>query len=127
MPDTLDRGHDWARVALAGIRLFNGVAALLAPRFLIRRLGLDPAANAAMVYPFRMCGIRTLVIGAELLLPAGEVRAHAQRTAIVIHTSDALAALWARLNGDLPPREGTIAVVISTTNVLLSLLTRPRT
>lgn len=125
MPDTQNRAHDWARIVLAGIRLLNGAAALFAPELLIRQLGLDARANAAMVYPFRMFGIRTILIGAELLLPDGEVRAHAQRMAILIHASDALTALWARLSGQLPARQGTIAVLISTTNVILSLLTRP--
>lgn len=117
---------DFARVTLAGIRLFNGLAALFAPEFLIRRLGLDPKANAAMIYPFRMFGIRTIIVGAELLLPPGEVRTHAQRMAIFIHGSDALTALIARLSGQLPSRQGTVAVAISTTNFVLSLLARPR-
>ena len=126
MPDTLDRVSDWARIALACIRLFNGTVALLAPRLLIRQLGLDLEANAAMVYPFRMFGIRTIVVGAQLLLPAGEVRANAQRLALLIHTSDALTALSAAISGQLPRRQGTIAFLISSTNVALALLARPR-
>jgi len=102
------------------------MAALFAPEFFIRRLGLDPKVNAAMIYPFRMFGIRTIIVGAELLLPAGEVRTHAQRMAILIHGSDALTALIARLSGQLPPRQANITVAISTTNFFLSLLARPR-
>ncbi len=121
-----DRLANCARVLLAGIRLFNGAAALFAPEFLIKRLGLDPSANAAMIYPLRMFGIRTLVIGAELLLPSGEVRTHAQRMAILIHVSDAITAMVARARGQLPARQATITVLISTTNAVLSLLARPR-
>jgi hypothetical protein len=33
------RAHDFARITLAGIRLFNGVAALFVPTTLARRLG----------------------------------------------------------------------------------------
>ena len=121
-----DRVSDYARIALGCVRLFNGCAALFVPELLIRRLGLDARSNAAMVYPFRMFGIRTIIIGAELLLPNGEVRAHAQRMALLIHASDALTAIVARVRGQLPARQGTIAVLISTTNVVLSLLARPR-
>ena len=126
MPDATDRVRDYARIALAAVRLVNGTAALLAPRLLIRGLGLDDRQNAAMVYPFRMFGIRTVLIGADLLLPEGEVRAHAQRMAIFIHGSDALTALVARLRGQLPMRQATITVLVSATNVALSLLARPR-
>ena len=126
MPAPTDRVSDYARIALACVRLFNGVMALFAPTVLIRRLGLDADANAAMVYPFRMIGIRTIIIGTELLLPDDEVRARAQRMALLIHVSDALTALIARMTGQLPPRQGTVAVAISTMNVILSLLARPR-
>ena len=124
MAEQCGRIRGYARIALAGIRLFNGAAALLAPALLARRLGVDPATNPAIIYPLRMFGIRTIVIGAELLLPDGPVRAHAQRVAIIIHASDAATAWIARFTGQLPPRQGTIAALISTTNVVLSLLVR---
>src|SRR3712207_7487934 len=47
-----------SRIALAGIRLFNGTAALLAPAWLTRRLGVDPDTNPAVIYVFRLFGIR---------------------------------------------------------------------
>ena len=111
---------------LAAVRLFNGAMALFGPRFLIRRLGLDDQTNLGMVYPFRMFGIRTLIIGGELLLPDGEIRRHAQRMAVLIHGSDALTALVARTKGQIPARQATITVIISTTNFILALLARPR-
>ena len=41
---------DQARQKLAAIRLINGALALLAPRFLIRRLGTDPDVDASGRY-----------------------------------------------------------------------------
>jgi len=121
-----DQLRDYARVALAAIRLFNGAMALFAPRFLIGRLGLDENANAAMAYPFRMFGIRTLIVGLELLLPDGEIRRHAQRMAMLIHGSDAVGAVIAQKKGELPARQAKITVLISATNFVLSVLARPR-
>ena len=43
-----------------------------------------------------MFGIRTVLIGAELLMQTGDRRAEALRRAILIHASDTLAALLAR-------------------------------
>ena len=121
-----ERVRDYARVALAGIRLLNGAAALLAPKFLVRGLGLDQETNAAMAYPLRMFGVRTLILGLDLLLPDTAIRAHAQRMAVFIHGTDTITALIARFSGQLPARQGTITVIISSTNFVLSLLARPR-
>ena len=68
MPDRSDRVRTVARILLASIRLFNGTIALLAPAALARRLGANPDANPAVLYALRLFGIRTVVIGAELLL-----------------------------------------------------------
>jgi hypothetical protein len=90
------RAHDFARITLAGIRLFNGVAALFVPATLARRLGVDPEANPAAL---RLFGVRTVLIGAQLLLRDSGVRAHSLRVAPVIHALDVTAALIARLTG----------------------------
>ena len=42
-----------ARKLLAGIRLVNGALALVAPQFLLRRLGADPDRDPSGIYPFR--------------------------------------------------------------------------
>jgi len=60
-----------ARKMLAAIRLFNGTAGLLVPEFLLQRLGADRETGRSGVYPFRMFGIRTMLIGADLLLLLG--------------------------------------------------------
>src|SRR4029453_3405851 len=74
-----------ARYPLAPIRLFNGGAALFTPEKLARRLGADPQANGAVIYALRMFGVRTLVIGTELLVLRGEALGRSLRKGILIH------------------------------------------
>ncbi len=111
---------DYARIALAGIRIANGAAALLAPRLLTRRLRADDAA----VYPFRLFGIRTIVIGADLLLRDEEVRDHALRLALLIHASDAVSAVVAGARRQVPVRSAATAAAISSVNTALALVAR---
>jgi hypothetical protein len=113
--------HDLARVSLASVRLLNGGLALLAPGFLARQIGVDPDANPGIMYVFRMFGIRTVLIGIELLVQTGERRAEAARRAILIHASDTLAAYLATLSGNFP-RQGRTIVVISAVNTVLAIL-----
>ena len=107
MAGKLDRAPDYARITLAGIRLFNGVAALFVPATLARQLGVDPAANPVALYALRLFGVRTVLIGAQLLLRDGGVRAHSLRVAPAIHALDASAALIAGERGQLPRRPDT--------------------
>jgi hypothetical protein len=122
MAGKFDRAHDYARVTLAGIRLFNGVAALFVPGTLARRLGVDPEANPAALYALRLFGVRTVLIGAQLLLRDSGLRAHSLRVAPVIHALDATAALIAGDRGQLPRRAATTAALISTINTVLALI-----
>lgn len=115
---------DYARKTLASIRLFNGAVALVAPGLLLRRLGVDPQVKTPARYIFRMFGIRTVLIGAELLMPEGKIRDHAIRNAVIIHATDATAALLAGLSGQVPRRSGVMIVLISTFNTVLALLMR---
>ena len=118
------RVRDLARITLAAIRLINGGLALLAPQWLVRRLGADTAATPAALYAFRMFGIRTLVLGVQLLLPDGPVRAHAVRTAPVIHASDTVAATIGAIQGPFPQRVRLAIVLISALNTVLALIAR---
>ncbi|MFD7835299.1 hypothetical protein [Streptomyces sp. NPDC059761] len=114
--------RSFARYSLAGIRLVNGAAALLAPQVVARRLGADDA-QPALAYVLRMFGVRTVFIGAELLFlqdPASITRA--LRVGTVIHTSDALSAAVAGRYGMLRPRAAATATAISTVNVALTLV-----
>jgi hypothetical protein len=117
----VDRTRDYARILLACIRLFNGLGGLLAPGMLARQLGVDPQANPAITYVFRMFGMRTVLIGIDLLVEKGERRAKATREAVLIHASDTLAAFLAARSGRFP-RNGRVIVWISAVNTLLAIL-----
>jgi hypothetical protein len=118
--------HEYARITLSAIRLFNGIAALFAPAALLRRLGVDPEANRAALYALRMFGVRTVLIGAQLLLRNGGLRAHSLRVAPVIHVLDAAAAMIAGVQGQLPRRAATTAALISTINAVLAVVAQTR-
>ena len=111
-----------ARRALAAVRIVNGALGLFAPRFLLRRLGTDVEHDRSGVYPFRMFGIRTVVLGAELLLAEGEERRRATRFAVLIHGTDTLSALTAGLRGDLPRRAAVMTTLISAGNTVLAVV-----
>src|SRR5438105_13591618 len=102
MPDS----HECARILLACIRLFNGGAALLLPQVLARNIGVDPDTNPGILYVFRMFGIRTVLIGYDLLFQTGARRAEALQRAPLIHASDTIAAALAAARGRLPGRAG---------------------
>ncbi len=122
----VQRRQDVARVALGLIRLINGGAALLVPAALLRRLGVDAQTEAAAKYAFRLFGIRTILIGADLILNRREGRAEALRVAPIIHISDTISAAIAGIRGELPRRAAITATLISTVNVALSLAAQPR-
>src|SRR6185295_15819579 len=112
--------RDLARILLALIRLTNGSLALLVPGFLARQVGVDPDANPGVLYVFRMFGIRTVLIGADLLR-SGDRREEALSRAVVVHASDTLAALLASMSGNFP-KNGRIIVAISAVNTLLAFI-----
>ena len=113
-------GRDHARIALATIRLVNGTMALLAPEMMLRRLGADPAVNGVAVYPLRMFGIRTVLLGAELLTD-GSMQQKGQ-VGILIHATDAASAITAGLRRQLPARVAILAAGISLTNTALAVI-----
>src|SRR5262249_19613026 len=98
-----DRG-DLPRMVLAGGRLGNGTSALLVPKVLMKRLGVDAQASPAVVYGLRMFGIRTVLIGLDLISADADVRARAVRVAPLVHGADTLSAAFAGIRGDLPRR-----------------------
>ncbi len=108
-----------ARVLLAGVRLVNGAVGLIRVQDLARRLGVEePRENPALLYALRLFGVRTVVVGLDLLRkePA------AVRAALPIHASDTLAAL--ALARTLPRKQGAVVVGISATNTALAVLAR---
>ena len=112
---------DKARVALACIRLLNGGLALLMPGLLAKQVGVDPEVNPGVTYVFRMFGVRTVLIGADLLTLDGERRQEALNRAALIHGSDTLAAFLATLSGQFP-KKGRLIVGISALNTALAVL-----
>jgi hypothetical protein len=112
--------RDHARLALATIRLVNGTLALLAQNMLLRRLGADPAANKVAIYPMRMFGIRTIVLGVQLLIdtPSPE----AELFGVVIHATDAATAITAGVRRQLPPRVAAMTSTISLVNTALAVV-----
>ena len=118
------RTSDRARVTLAVIRLINGGLGLLVPGFLIRRLGGDPATSATATYALRMFGVRTVILGVDLLRPDGPVRDHAVETAPIVHASDTVAAALLGIRGKVPRRAAIMTVAISACNTVLALIAR---
>jgi hypothetical protein len=112
--------RDHARIALAAIRLVNGTMALLTPKMMLRRLGADPVANQVAIYPLRMFGVRTVVLGVDLL--AGGSMQQKGRVGVVIHAADAASAITAGLRRQLPPRVALVAAGISLTNTALAAI-----
>jgi hypothetical protein len=117
-------GGDYARIALAGVRLFNGVAALAVPRAFVHRIGKEGDADGAAVHIARMFGIRTILIGLDLLSKDPAVRRQALRVALVIHASDTASAAAAGLSKQLPARAAALATGISALNVVLAVVAR---
>jgi uncharacterized protein YjeT (DUF2065 family) len=116
------RMADSARILLACIRLFNGLTALLVPQQLARRLGIDTDEYPAAMYVLRMFGIRTVLIGFDLLAPHGHRRQQAVKAAPIIHASDTLAAFLAGQNGHFPQPMARLTVVISAVNTGLAII-----
>jgi hypothetical protein len=116
--------HDVARVALGGVRLANGTAALLAPEVFAKRVGVDPEQNKPALYVMRLFGVRTMLLGLDLLRRNGPVRERAVRVAPLVHMSDTAAAALAGATGQLPRKAAIVATAISGANVVLALVAR---
>lgn len=110
-----------ARKILALIRIVNGAAGLLAPEKLLGRLGVDTAQDRSGTYPFRMFGIRTVIIGLELLMLRGAELRRAEKLAVLIHASDTVSAAVTAARGDLPRKPGLVAIGISAINTALAV------
>ena len=118
---TRSRLGNAARVTLAAMRMFNGAMGLMAPSALAGRIGTP---EGAPLYPWRMFGIRTVIIGAELLSRDPELRDRAVRLALPIHASDTASAAIGGLLGETSKRTSIMLTAISGTNTVLALLAR---
>ena len=117
---------DGARILLALVRIANGTLGLLAPSVISRPLveSEDREAHEAAHYPFRLFGIRTMIIGAELLSRDPYVRERAVRVALPIHATDTASAALGGLLGELPAKTAVRLTALSGTNTLLAVLAR---
>src|SRR5215208_3523866 len=118
----LDPFRARAHLALGAIRLVNGATALFVPATVARRLGTDPEANPAPIYPLRMFGVRTVILGCELLFGDAATRRRSARLGIIVHASDTLSAAAGGLRSQLPARVAIPLVAISTVNTGLAVL-----
>jgi len=117
-------GHPLGTVALrvlAVIRLVNGLLGLVLPGVLVKRTSADPS-DTSPYYALRMFGIRTVVLGADLLLLKGPALQRASKEAVVIHSCDTACAAIGGIRGDMPPRAARLAVAISGVNTALAVL-----
>ena len=111
-----------ARYALGAIRFVNGALGLVAPAVIIRRLGDDdPSANPAAIYGLRLFGIRTVLLGADLIRLRGSELDRAVRAAPLIHASDTATVLALRQSKRLSPELARPLLLISGTNTALAL------
>jgi hypothetical protein len=108
-------------VTLAGVRMFNGAMGLIAPTTPAHRIGTP---EGAPLYPWRMFGVRTVIIGAELLSRDARTRERAVRLALPIHASDTLSAVVGGLLGETSKRRTIMLTAISGTNTVLAVLAR---
>ena len=111
-----------ARYALGGIRIVNGALGLLAPGFIIRRFGdTDPESNPAAIYGLRLFGIRTVLIGLDLITLRDAELNRSLRVAPLIHASDTATVLSLRQRKQLPAAMARPLLVISGLNTALAL------
>lgn len=115
---------DVTRTALACVRIFNGALGLVAADRMAKSLGDELGEDRRFVYPARMFGIRTLVLGVDLLTlksrAADERRVLGQ--AVLIHATDTAAAVYAGRRGELPAKAAKLTTVISAVNTVLAVV-----
>lgn len=116
--------HNAACVTLAGVRLVNGTLGLLVPQVLIRRIDGQRSAGPAATYAFRLFGIRTVLLGLDLLATDAEQRRHCLDQAPLVHGSDTVTAAVLALGGQVPRRSGALLVAVSAVNTALAILAR---
>jgi hypothetical protein len=111
-----------ARYALAVIRIVNGTIALVAPSVIVKRFGEIPGESAAAIYGLRLFGVRTVLIGADLVTQRGPSLRHVTSQAVVIHASDTMTAAGLGIFGRLRPRTAISLALISAMNTVLATI-----
>lgn len=109
-----------ARVLLALIRIVNGAIGLLAPRLFIARFDPEGNPSSAAIYAFRLFGIRTVLIGFDILSKGPQMPA-AVRAAPIVHGSDVATVVALGVQGAIPPTTAKVTTAISAVNLVLAL------
>lgn len=109
-----------ARKALGLIRLVNGALGLLVPARLITRMQGEPETRGSGIYFARLFGVRTVVMGVDLLTAEDEALDRALASAVPIHASDTAAAFLAGVTGRIPKKPAAMLVAISSVNTVLA-------
>ena len=117
-----DGASSLARTGLGLIRILNGALGLFAPRVLIGRIDDRQPPSPAAVYAFRLFGVRTILIGRDLLVLRGEALDRALEAAPLIHASDTVTAALITVTGQVDRRRGGMLIGISALNTVLALL-----
>ena len=117
-----NRATSLPRTALGLIRIVNGALGLFAPRVLIGRIDDREPPSPAAVYAFRLFGVRTVLIGRDLLVLRGEALDRALDAAPLIHASDTATAALLTATGQVDRRRGAALTGISALNTVLAVL-----
>jgi hypothetical protein len=107
--------------ALAVVRIANGTLGLVAPGVLVKRTSTDPTTTEPY-YAFRMFGVRTVVLGLDLLTLTGPAQERVRAQAVIIHAIDTASAVIGARRGDLPGKAARMTVAISAVNTGLALV-----
>ena len=110
-----------ARTSLGLIRILNGALGLFAPHVLIGRIDSRQPPSPAAIYAFRLFGVRTILIGRDLLVLRGEALDRALEAAPLIHASDTVSAALITVTGQVDRRRGGMLIGISALNTVLAL------
>ena len=110
-----------ARFALAGIRMINGGLALIAPDVIIGRFDEQPGSDNAATYGLRMFGVRTVLLGIDLVTLRGKPLQRALGQAVIIHGTDTVTAALLGVSGRVKPRTAIPHTLISMTNTALAI------
>jgi hypothetical protein len=110
-----------ARTSLGLIRIVNGAVGLVAPKLFISRFDPDHQPSPAAIYAFRLFGVRTVLIGLDLLGDGPHVR-RAVTAAPLVHGSDVATVVALGAQGAIPPRTARVTTAISAVNLLLALV-----
>jgi hypothetical protein len=112
-----------ARIALGSIRILAGTTGLLAPAMIIGRFGdANPSANPAAIYGLRLFGIRTVLLGADLIRLRGRDLDRALWAAPIIHATDTATVLTLQRRKQLSAERARPLLLISGVNTVLALI-----